>query len=305
MTGARPWDAEHGVDAALAARLVHATWPDLADHRPVHVGSGWDVDVWRFGELCVRFPRRAFGIQCVDNELAVLPALPALPIPCPRVERVGTPTLGYPSRFYAHRWLPGVPVLRAELSDDALAGLAAPLGTFLAALHRLPLAPLRARGLARDGRGDASVVADRGRTRLAELVTAGMLDGGLAQRAEAVLATATPTQERQVVVHGDFHAGNLLVETGRPSAVIDWGDCSAGDPAIDLAAGWSVVPPAARSAFLAAYEGVPERVWRRARVHAVSRQGLALLAWGAGLGDATIVRWATVSLQRMLAETEN
>jgi aminoglycoside phosphotransferase (APT) family kinase protein len=42
--------------------------------------------------------------------------------------------------------------------------------------------------------------------------------------------------ERQVVVHGDFRPGNVLVEDGRVSALLDWELAHLGDPADDL--GW-------------------------------------------------------------------
>lgn len=294
----QPWQAEHGVDAALATRLVAATWPELGG-TAIHVGSGWDVDVWRFGALAVRFPRRALGAACLDNELAILPHVAELvPVPVPRPLRIGAPVLGYPSRFYAHVVLPGAPILRAALDDAALCALAPALGAFLRALHAIPLAPVRAAGLADDPRGDVGRVAARGRDWLARVPLA----PALAAAAGALLGGPPPADvDARVLVHGDFHAGNLLVDRGEVSGVIDWGDAAAGDPAIDLAIGWSLVPAPGRAAFLAAYGPVAPEVWQRARINAVSRQGLALLAWGHGLGDATVVDWATRSLTRALA----
>jgi aminoglycoside phosphotransferase (APT) family kinase protein len=43
-----------------------------------------------------------------------------------------------------------------------------------------------------------------------------------------------------VWIHGDLHPGNILVNAGRLSAVIDFGDFAAGDPATDWAAAWMV-----------------------------------------------------------------
>jgi len=293
----RPWDAEHGVDAELAARLVAAAWPDVAGPAE-HVGSGWDVDVWRFGELAVRFPRRALGVRCVENELVVLRLVAdRVDVPVPRPLRIAGPAFGFPARFYAHAWIPGVPVIRARLDDGALARLAAPLGTFLRALHALPLGELRAAGLRDDDRGDVARIAGRGLEWLARVA----IEPALADAARALLvAPPPPTDAPPALVHADFHAGNLLVDDSL-SGVIDWGDRAAGDPAIDLAIGWSLVPAAARDDFLAAYGAVTPATWARARVGAVARQGLALLAWGQGLGDPTIIEWAARSLARSLA----
>ena len=56
-------------------------------------------------------------------------------------------------------------------------------------------------------------------------------------------------------IHGDLHPGNLLVARGRLSAVIDFGDLAAGDPATDLAVMWMLLPAEARPAFLSSARG--------------------------------------------------
>jgi aminoglycoside phosphotransferase (APT) family kinase protein len=43
-------------------------------------------------------------------------------------------------------------------------------------------------------------------------------------------------------LHGDLHPFNLVVNQGRLSAVIDFGDLCAGDPATDLAVAWMLFP---------------------------------------------------------------
>ena len=48
-------------------------------------------------------------------------------------------------------------------------------------------------------------------------------------------------------LHGDLHPGNILLETdGSLAGVIDFGDVGAGDPAVDLAAGWLMFDAGAR-----------------------------------------------------------
>ena len=283
-----PWQAEHGVDAELARRLIAAAWPDLAGD-VTRVGSGWDTDVWRVGELAVRFPRRAFGVACVDNELVVLPRLPALPIAIPRPLRVGEPMLGYPSRFYAHAWLPGAPVLRTQPSDDELARLATPLGELLRVLHATPPPA----GVPADRRRD---VVERGHHWLAQV--AAVVAPAIADAARALLAAMPAPDAAPVLLHNDLHAANLLVDAGAPTGVIDWGDSAVGEPASDLAVGWSVVPPGARAAFRAAYGPISDATWARARVVAVVRQGLVFAAWGRD--DPGVAAWTARSLARIL-----
>ena len=93
--------------------------------------------------------------------------------------------------------------------------------------------------------------------------------------------SAAPWQKPPAWIHGDLHPGNLIVTGGHLSAVIDFGDLAAGDPATDLSVMWTLLPPAARRLFLAAASGEFETVdadtVRRARGWALTL-GLAYLA---------------------------
>jgi aminoglycoside phosphotransferase (APT) family kinase protein len=98
-------------------------------------------------------------------------------------------------------------------------------------------------------------------------------------------------------IHGDLHPGNLLVSGGRLSAVIDFGDLAAGDPATDLSVVWMLLPPSARQIFLTSARGeldpLDDQTLTRARGWALAL-GLAYLANSrddelmAALGRATI-----------------
>ncbi len=72
-----------------------------------------------------------------------------------------------------------------------------------------------------------------------------------------------------VWVHADLQPGNLLVDGGRLSAVIDFGCLGLGDPAVDLIAAWYVLPARARGVFRAAL-GVDDAAWARGRGWALS-----------------------------------
>jgi aminoglycoside phosphotransferase (APT) family kinase protein len=125
---------------------------------------------------------------------------------------------------------------------------------------------------------------------------------GLVDRA-AVLALwdrllATPRWSGPPLwIHGDLHPGNLLVSEGRLSAVIDFGDLSAGDPATDLSIAWMLLPPPARSICLAsaqnAFDPIDADTLTRARGWALAL-GLAYLAHSGddqamgALGRATV-----------------
>jgi aminoglycoside phosphotransferase (APT) family kinase protein len=55
---------------------------------------------------------------------------------------------------------------------------------------------------------------------------------------------AAPIDVEPTWIHGDLHAQNVLLDAGRISAVIDWGDMAVGDRATDLACIWMLLPDA-------------------------------------------------------------
>ena len=71
-----------------------------------------------------------------------------------------------------------------------------------------------------------------------------------------------------VWLHGDLHTANVLVEGGAISAVLDFGDLTAGDPAVDLAIAWMLFDEPARGVFRAGV-GAGDALWARAEAWAL------------------------------------
>ena len=70
---------------------------------------------------------------------------------------------------------------------------------------------------------------------------------------QTALATATSTAT--LWIHGDIHARNTLVEGGKITGIIDWGDVTSGDAATDLASIWGLFEdPSARCDAIKSYE---------------------------------------------------
>ncbi len=128
--------------------------------------------------------------------------------------------------------------------------------------RRVTLSESAASVLVRSGSGDRR--RDRG---LAE---------GLEARALAIGADAVTAPEwagSRLWLHADLHPANVLTTDGRICGVVDFGELCAGDPALDLAAGWILLPDvAAIDQFRAASPlAGDESTWRRARGWAVWR----------------------------------
>jgi aminoglycoside phosphotransferase (APT) family kinase protein len=263
--------AEVHIDEALVAALLREQHPDLTGLPINPVESGWDNAIFRLGsDLLVRLPRRALSVPLVLHEQRWLPELaPGLPLPIPVPIRTGVPGSGYPWPWSITPWFPGTTA--ENVAAEHLGTLAVELGKFIRSLHRpaptdAPLNPYRGVPLAQRDE----------RTRNGMSVLEG--------RREAVLRVWSESLEiagwdgPPTWLHGDLHPFNLVVRHGRLSAVIDFGDLCAGDPATDLAVGWMLFPQSVRPVFQAAV-GVDADTWRRGRGWAIAL-GVAWLGGG-------------------------
>ena len=265
--------AEVAVDAALVRALLSEQHPDLADLELTELANGWDNVLFRLGdELVVRLPRRQLAVPLVEHEQRWLPELaPLLPLPIPAPVRVGVAGAGFPWPWSICPWFPGTSALTTPPTD--LGETAESLGAFLRALHRpapdgAPVNPFRGIPLA-----------DRAPRTLESLDhLGGAVDGPALRSLWDDLAPTPPWAASPVWVHGDTHPGNLVVEAGRLTAVVDFGDLCSGDPASDLAVAWMLIPAEHRDAFRAAVgAGDDEHLWTRGRAWALAI-GVSLLA---------------------------
>ena len=252
-------EAEVRVDAGLVARLLESQHPDLA-HRPVWlVGEGWDNFMYRLGdELMVRLPRREVAAGLILNEQRCLPILSArLPIKVPVPIRTGRPGADFPWHWSILPWLHGRTADLETLADDQALVLAG----CLAALHRpgadAPANPVRGVPIA-------------GRALDVEARMERLPREWLAPEIKALwrAALGAENSRQRLWLHGDLHPRNLLVQEGRLTGMIDWGDVTAGDPATDLACIWMLfdkpdVRVAARRRY-ADLQPTAMPLWRRA-----------------------------------------
>lgn len=287
------WAAEVAVDEELVRRLVAGQFPELELRSLRLLDEGWDNAVWVVDERwAFRFPRREMAIPLAERELAVLPEVaPHLPLAVPVPVFRGRPAEGYPWPFWGAELLPGSE--GSEAGDRA--PLARPLGEFLRVLHSLEIDV----ELPQDpsGRADPGRRVPHSREALAEVERLGLWR--VPASLERVLdeALLLPPATEAVLVHGDLHFRHLLVEKGRLTGVIDWGDVCRAPRSLDLQVVWSFFPPDNRPAFLDAYGPVDEETLLRARVLAISL-GAVLAAYGHHERMASVKREAIAGLER-------
>jgi aminoglycoside phosphotransferase (APT) family kinase protein len=216
------------------------------------------------------------AVALTTNEQEWLPKLaPRLTLPIPTPVRVGRPTIDFPWPWSIVPWLDGLAGDRTEITRPDAAALS--LGRFLRALHEP--APIKApvnpyRGVPLSAR--ATNFADR----IAALD--GEIDVPATRQVWDRAIAAHPWQGPPLWLHGDLHPANILIIGGTLSAVIDFGDLCAGDPATDLAAAWMLLPVAAIPKFSSAYSGLDADLECRALGWAVL---FALMLFAIGLND--------------------
>ncbi len=283
--------AEVATDAGLVRALLAEQHPDLAELPVQELAAGWDNAMFRLGDrLVMRLPRRAAAADLIAHEQAWLPQLATrLPLPIPAPLRTGRPGCGYPWGWSVLPWLAGEAADEHPPADDQ----AARVGAFLRALHQpapagAPINPVR--GCPLRDRAAATAVRIERLSQATTFITPGLL-------ALWHAALDAPIDAAPGWLHGDLHARNILVENGRISGIIDWGDITAGDPATDLSVVWMLFGSAAvRQQALEAYGPVSAATLVRARGWALAF-GLILLDSGmvdnprnAALGAQTLRR---------------
>lgn len=236
---------EVAVGTGTVRRLLRAQHPDLAGLALGGVATGWDNATVRLGpDLAVRLPARAAAARLVENEQRWLPVLaPLVPVQVPVPVRTGVPGAGYPWRWSVVPWFEGTAADTLRPSDRD--PWAHQLAHVLAALHRPapPEAPVNPyRGVPLRARHEQVVARLTGRA-----------DAAVLHRAWHQGLEAQPWDLPAVWLHGDPHPANLLTTGTRLTALLDFGDVTAGDPASDLATAWFCFGHAGRTRFWDAY----------------------------------------------------
>jgi aminoglycoside phosphotransferase (APT) family kinase protein len=260
-------EGERVVTPELAARLVAEQFPPWAG-LPVRAldVAGSDNVMLRLGEeLVLRFPRVVSAVGSLEVEAQWLGWLAeVVPLAVPEVVALGQPGAGYPWPWAVLRWVPGKDALVAPVEDlaaaEALAGVVLALQGS-AVPDGLPVrqGDLRSRdGFLRQMVGRMTDEADPRKVTRAW---------------EAVLGL--PAWEgAPVVAHADLHPLNLIVRDCALVAVIDWGGMGAGDPALDLICGWTVLEAKGRAAFRQRL-AVDDATWARGWAYAFSKAVMA------------------------------
>jgi aminoglycoside phosphotransferase (APT) family kinase protein len=253
----------------LARKVIAEQFPEYVSLPVVDVEKqGHDNRTYRLGEhMLIRMPTATDYALKVPKEQELLPGLAKrLSVNIPAPIKRGKTSTDYPYPFSIYRWLSGKSINLLTLTDQDTEQLAFDLAKFLKELQAINDIEGPEPGQHNSWRGDHVSVYDKGaREQIAEL--SDVID---ASRALALWdkASATKWDKQPVWIHGDFAIGNILMDDGKLSAVIDFGGAAVGDPACDLVIAWTYLFGKAHEIFIAEMDMDPD-TWLRARAWAL------------------------------------
>lgn len=250
----------------LAKKLIFEQFPQWShlEIKPVK-NSGHDNRTFHLGDdLTIRLPSGKEYEPQIQKEAKWLPVLAqhlSLPITAPVAK--GKPTPEYPLAWSINRWLVGETVTHTNVD---LQKFAIELARFLKELEAInaengPQAG--AHNFYR--RGDLAVYTAEFEQALTQLPA-----GPQRNHYQDIWTTALATkwEKKPVWVHGDIAVGNLLVNDGHLSGVIDFGILGTGDPACDLVMAWTFFDSKSRKAFKEEM-GLDDTTWQRGKAWAL------------------------------------
>ena len=223
------------INKLLARKLIEEQFPEYAILSIVDVEKqGHDNRTYRLGRhMLIRMPTAADYALKVPKEQELLPQLAKrLSVNIPAPIKMGNPSADFPYPFSIYKWLSGKSINLLTLTDQDKEQLAFDLAKFLKELQAINDVEGPEPGQHNWWRGDHVSVYDKGaREQIAEL--AEIIDAGKAL-ALWNQACATRWNKPPVWIHGDFAIGNILIDSGKLSAIIDFGGAAVGDPALDV-----------------------------------------------------------------------
>ena len=275
MSISKMHDDEVDTSVSLVRRLLITQFPQWANLpvEPAH-SAGTGNALYRLGDdMVVRLPRIPSAVGQVNKEQKWLPILaPRLPLNIPIPLAKGHPSDGYPWHWSVYRWLEGRDATIEPIANPLQA--ATDLAQFIIALQGIEATGGPPPGEHNFYRGVPLATRDQ-ETRAAIADLHDVFDAGQVTAAWDAAVETPVWSGAPVWIHGDLHAGNLLVNQGRLSAVIDFGGLGVGDPACDVMAAWVFLSAENRALFREALQ-VDDATWARGRGWALSFGLIAL-----------------------------
>lgn len=287
------------IPLATVGRLVAEQFPDWTALPIRSVSSTGTVNaLFRIGDgLTARFPLQPLEVTealrwLTEEADAARELRGRTPFATPEPVAIGVPGPGYPLPWSVQTWVPGVPAFDDDPGESA--SFAADLATFIGGVRSIDT---RGRRFDRAGRGGDLRRHDAWMEECFRY-SESWLDVPRLRRIWADLRDL-PRTSQDLMTHGDLTPGNLLVDVGRLTGVIDVGGLGPADPALDLVAAWHLLEAGPRQVLRGAL-GSDDLEWARGRAWAFE-QAMGLVWYYVNTNPA-MHRLGRTTLRRLLAD---
>ncbi len=294
------------MDIDTYTTLIERNFPQVTVQTVLPITRGWDSFVLEVnGELIFRFPMREDVVAYLQKETRLLPILePALSTPIPHFEYFGRGDANYPYMFVGYHKLDGLALDNENITSEQLAALEPALATFLSQLHSFPVAQAVQAGV-QDHTPEQWRELYRERYVDLQQRVFPLLDAELCAKAEQVwenfLENRTIFTFQPRLIHCDLGCEHIFCnpERGILTGVIDWGDVSIGDPALDFVGLHSRHSRDFTERVMAHYQGMIDAAfWQRMNFYL--RYGpFSKLLYGAYSGSERIIAQGIEELRTM------
>jgi aminoglycoside 2''-phosphotransferase len=294
------------IDIETSIKLIQHNFPQVAIHTVLPITRGWDSFVLEInGELIFRFPLREDVTACLQKEIRLLPVLEeTLSSPIPHFNYIGQGDENYPVMFVGYRKLGGLALDDVSITQMQLVELAPALATFLNELHSFPAALALQNGIQAY---TPALWRERYRKLYSDLQIRvfPLLDTELRSKSgqlwENFLNSEAIIAFQPVPIHCDLACEHIFCDPVRGilTGVIDWGDTTVGDPALDFVGLHSGRGREFTEHVLACYKGIIDvEFWKR--IDFYIRYGpFSELLYGAYSGDEKFFKKGVVGLRTM------
>lgn len=302
------WNQSIDINEKKAKQLIESQYPILVKTIRL-LDAGWDNLVYLVNEaLIFRFPRREFGLTCMENEIALLPYIAShLSFPVSLPQWIGKPSDLYPYPFAGYPLLPGKAVSDATQSLISDTKFARTLAAWLCELHAVPVKEEHHALIKGDQRWRYEVnnrvpLCLENLKRYENYFLELGFDKAILLDTIARLPSLTFKEDKKSYLHGDLYYRHVLMdpETFTPSGLIDWGDIHIGHPGIDLEVGM-IFTAETFPVFLNAYgvddEGTVNLLLFRAFCHHMS-----FLPYACEQNNLHLKTWASLVFTRVISE---
>lgn len=229
---------EIDVDAEEYKKTIEKCFPQIQIRSVKPNDEGWDFFVLEINdELIFRFPRRQDGEISLEREFLLLPKLAKrLSVHIPHYEFVWNGDANS-KRFGGYRKIEGVPLTREHFKCTRSKHLARQLSKLLSEFHRFPIHEAMQAKISRTSSAQWRQQYRNKYARVREQCFP-LLDAPTRAKAASVwetfLADDANFQFKPVLIHADLGGEHILCDPNGIAGIIDWGDASIGDPALDF-----------------------------------------------------------------------